>query len=262
MCLLILKPAGIRVPTHEEISRAWTRNKDGGGFSFVDDRGVLSLVKGLFNLEGMLSAMDAHLTVQAEAVIHLRYSTHAGDAVKNCHPHRIGDGTLGLCSHNGVIDIDHRKGESDTRSYIRQVIEPLMRESGGKVTRAMVRVIGRDIGAGNKLVITPQGGRPSVIINEKSGLWQDGLWWSNSSAFPAVPAPKTTWATTSTGGSYAHWHAGWSSRQTPAPDPRPSGPDRLTCSQCGESEPIGEMRWRGSQPLCPDCGMSAWSSSK
>jgi hypothetical protein len=264
MCLLILKPANTRLPTPEEIGRAWARNKDGGGFSFCDARGVLSLVKGIFSLSSMLASMNEHLTPETESVIHLRYSTHAGDRVKNCHPHRIGDGSMGVCSHNGVIDIDNRKGESDTRSYIRQVIEPLMRESGGTVSKAMARVIGRDIGRGNKLVITPQGG-PSVIVNEESGCWRDGIWWSNTSAFAPVATPTPTptrkgWAEyeASASGGYAHWHTGWSARQTPAPDPRPTGPDRLTCSRCGESGPIGEMRWRGSRLLCLDCGLSAW----
>ena len=267
MCLLILKPAGKRLPTPEEITRAWTRNKDGGGFSFREKDGTLTLCKGIFCVESMILSMATHLSIETEAVIHLRYSTHKGDMVKNCHPHRIGDGALGVCSHNGVIDIDHRKGESDTRAYVRQIIEPLMRESGGKISKAMAKVIGRDIGAGNKLVITPTEGA-SVIINEDSGTWQDGLWWSNGSAFPSAPA-RRTWAeytdataTSSGGGSYAGWHSGWSARQTPAPAPRPTGPERLTCSQCGESEPIGEMRWRGSQPWCTDCGLVAWQSKK
>jgi hypothetical protein len=265
MCLLILSPAGKRLPTAEEITRAWARNKDGGGFSFRDPDGTLTLCKGIFTLDSMLASMAEHLTVETEAVIHLRFSTHKGDRTKNCHPHRISDGHLGVCSHNGVINITHRKGESDTRSYIRQIITPLMKDAGGKLTPAMAAVIGRDIGAGNKLIVTPPIGE-SVIINEKSGTWWDGLWWSNGAAFPPAPTLRDWHTYTAPAatprGSYAGWHADWAARQAATPDPRPSvGPSNLTCSQCGEAEPISEMRWRGSQPLCHDCGLTSWGKA-
>ena len=261
MCLLILSPAGKRLPTAEEITRAWARNKDGGGFSFREKDGTLTLCKGIFTLDSMLASMNEHLTPEMEAVIHLRFSTHKGDMTKNCHPHRIDDGHLGVCSHNGVIDISHRKGESDSRSYIRQIIAPLMRDAGGKITPTMARVIGRDVGAGNKLIITPPTG-DSVIINESSGVWVDGLWWSNGAAFPpAAITPRRTWAKDDRpDGTFAGWQRTWAARQEAAPAPAPaiSGPTHLSCSQCGESAPLGEMRWRGSQPLCLDCGLTAW----
>ena len=248
MCLLILKPAGKRLPTPEEIAQAWTRNKDGGGFSFREGDGSLTLCKGIFCVDSMIASMATHLTPAMEAVIHLRYSTHKGDKVKNCHPHRIGDGTLGVCSHNGVIDIAHRKGESDTRAYVRQIIEPLMRDNGGLLSPAMARVIGRDIGRGNKLVITPASGE-SIIINEDSGHWHEGLWWSNTSAFP-TPAvvPRTM--------GFADWQA---------PKPRTweaysSASDYThSCKECGENTPSTEVRWRGGAPFCLDCSLKQWS---
>lgn len=241
MCLLILKPAGIRLPTSEEIKRAWTRNRDGGGFSFRDADGILSICKGIFCVDSMVLSMEKFLCVEREAVIHLRFSTHKGDRTKNCHPHRIGDGTLGVCSHNGVIDIDHRSGESDTRSYVRQVIHPLMTELGGRITPALALVLGRDIGLGNKLVITPHEG-VSVIINEEAGIWQDGLWWSNRSAFPATPVSLP--ARDASSSMWNHF-----TTPTEAEGER----DKMRCSECEQLKHYTSIRWRGGRGLCVDC---------
>lgn len=249
MCLLILKPAGKRLPTVEEINRAWARNRDGGGFSFREKDGTLTLCKGIFCVDSMTASMAQHLTPEMECVIHLRFSTHKGDKVKNCHPHRIDGGNLGLCSHNGVIDISHRKGESDTRAYIRQIIEPLMRDAGGKLTPTMARVIGRDIGRNNKLVITPTTGA-SVIVNEDSGQWFDGLWWSNGSAFAPTPiVPLQTFAEWQTAG--PHRASGWRNYV--------EGPPSHACASCGELMPSNEVRWRGAKPLCLDCSLKQWA---
>lgn len=248
MCLLILKPAGVRLPTSEEITRAWTRNRDGGGFSFREADGTLTLCKGIFSLESMLASMSEHLTPEMEVVIHLRFSTHKGDRVKNCHPHRIDGGNLGVCSHNGVIDINHRKGESDTRAYIRQIIEPLMRDGGGKLTPAMLMVIGRDIGRGNKLIITPPTG-PSVIINESSGQWTDGLWWSNSAAFPLAPVVPQT---------FSEWQTAGPSRTSAWRNYVAVAPTHA-CASCGDVQASSEVRWRGGRAMCLECSLKAWS---
>lgn len=246
MCLLILKPAGIRLPSAEEVRRAWTRNRDGGGFSFREPDGTLTLCKGIFCVDSMIASMNEHLTPAMEVVIHLRYSTHSGDKIKNCHPHRIGDGHLGVCSHNGVIDVPHRKGESDTRAYIRQIIEPLMREANGKISKTMARVIGRDIGTNNKLVITPAEG-PSVIVNEESGVWQDGLWWSNSSAFPPAPAPDPARTM-----GYSHW--------SNAPAQTSWNQDHIyECKECSELMASTDTRWRGGKALCVECALKEWA---
>jgi hypothetical protein len=244
MCLLVLKPAGIRLPTSEEIHRAWTRNKDGGGFSFRDKDGTLSMCKGIFCVQSMVLSMEKFLCVEREAVIHLRYSTHKGDKTKNCHPHRIGDGGMGVCSHNGIIDIDHRSGESDTRSYVRQIITPLMTDLGGRITPALALVLGRDIGRGNKLVITPQEG-VSVIVNEDEGVWQDGLWWSNRSAFASAPVslpPPPRDSVSSIWNTY-----------TPPSEADGGERDKMRCSECEQLRHYTSIRWRGGRGLCVDC---------
>jgi predicted glutamine amidotransferase len=110
MCVIIV--AQKRLPNEEELRRAWSRNDDGAGVSWVSRRGKVVWVKGLMRLEDVLAIRNE---VRLPCVWHFRSATHGGVSQALTHPFLISPkapfsnplkGTLkdgeSLLFHNGV----------------------------------------------------------------------------------------------------------------------------------------------------------------
>jgi predicted glutamine amidotransferase len=83
MCVIIV--AQKRLPTEDEIRRAWLRNDDGAGVAWVR-RGKVVWVKGLMRLEDVLAIRDE---VKTPSVWHFRSATHGGVNRELTHPFLI-----------------------------------------------------------------------------------------------------------------------------------------------------------------------------
>lgn len=149
-----------------------------------------------------------------DVVIHFRYATHGKGEhmLANTHPFYLPgwDEKLGYC-HNGVIDIMTPKDDSvsDTRMFGEHVLANLagdFREDAVLWNTLEKRVLG----GGNKVVMMDHEGRVD-IMNERSGMWVDGVWYSNDSFRPTYHRySKGSQGSTGTG-------EGWRNRYGSAP---------------------------------------------
>ena len=173
MCLLICKPAGLTLD-RKEISLAIQSNPHGVGMSYPDN-GKVVIKKGLWNIERTdeeLSAVE-HLPL----MLHFRFATHGSVGTENAHPFELANGWA--VAHNGIINIKCENDESDTRSFIRQVINPWVLEDENAMTAPeAVEKIESMIGWSKIGFMDKAGG--FHIINEKDGHWINGVWFSNN----------------------------------------------------------------------------------
>ncbi len=191
MCIIAIKPAGIKPPAEKIIENMWYNNDDGAGICYplrghvVIDKGHMKLKK----FKSMLEDLDKKIDTTATPILyHFRIGTSGGNTAANTHPFPISDKlpllqkTRGayplVMAHNGIIDIKPRKKDiSDTMEYIMAQIAPLkqLRKDFYKTD------------AGKKLLYNATGGK--LAFMDGSGyietigdfIKDNGMMYSNSS---------------------------------------------------------------------------------
>ena len=95
MCVIIVCPKGIALPSVDELKAAYMRNPDGCGFVSESDH-YKSLHFSTFIRRLMKRDINENV------IIHFRFATHGSVCVKNCHPfYKAGY----WFAHNGVLPI-------------------------------------------------------------------------------------------------------------------------------------------------------------
>ena len=139
MCIIAIKPAGIKLPDQKKLTTMWANNSDGAGFMYPHDGQVL-IQKGYMTLEDLLAALkdiSKQLNITATPIVlHFRIGTSGGNTAENTHPFPVTSHVAALqktrghvplaVAHNGIIDIRPRKKEiSDTMEYTASILAPL-----------------------------------------------------------------------------------------------------------------------------------------
>lgn len=142
MCIIAIKPVGVKLPDETILRNMWDNNPDGAGFMYADKTGHVQIRKGFMkwksfkrNIDSLADQMDLTNT---PLIMHFRITTHGGTCPGNTHPFPVTDDvkTLGKTSvvtglgvaHNGIISsVTPRKGLSDTGEYIVTQLAPLKR---------------------------------------------------------------------------------------------------------------------------------------
>lgn len=180
MCELTFHPAGI-MPDHDYLRTAAEWNDDGHGFAIV--AGNRLIVRKSMNFEELLSTFTKlrrkHL--DGPAIFHSRLGTAGVQDTSNCHPFRVLGDRRTVVAHNGIFPgiVQPAKGDrrSDTRIFAEDLIPGL--DLGDADVRGR---LGEWMGVHNKVVIltvNPRYPRNSYIVNESSGEWIGGAWYSN-----------------------------------------------------------------------------------
>lgn len=179
MCILLIKPKGIDLPNDEILHQCWVSNSNGGGFAFVDKQQV-SIKKYMDETAMMeeLNAMREQLK-NTTALLHFRIATHGSAKIDNTHPFQINP----VCAmgHNGVIQAtipDKDDGDiSDTRKFAEQILKtmPVGWEKNKGLTTMLLNFVRY-----NKVGFI-FGDDTYIILNEKDGYWDEGIWYSNKS---------------------------------------------------------------------------------
>lgn len=122
MCIIITKPAGVRVPPMAIIARCAALNPHGFGFA-TKDRIYKTLSFEDFKREIKTIRKDE------TAILHFRYATHGSIKASNCHPFR--DDKTGVSfAHNGILDITPIGDMTDSETAFRTRIVPAIKEYG------------------------------------------------------------------------------------------------------------------------------------
>lgn len=139
MCIIAIKPAGIKMPATKTIENCWYNNPDGAGFMYAKE-GCVYIEKGFMKLKSFKAALkkvEKKVDVlNTPIILHFRITTHGGTSPENCHPFPVTEKLPLLqmtkskaplaVAHNGIIDIKlSRKDISDTMEYIINQLAPL-----------------------------------------------------------------------------------------------------------------------------------------
>lgn len=176
MCIAIFKPAGVDIPI-AHLSQGWICNPDGGGYGFnVDGKAVIR--KGYMKLKDFLASYNADVAAHPESnfLVHFRIRSMGAKGQENTHPYQIEKGIL---IHNGTLTGTGARGSdgpSDTQLFADRFSKnldfDLIQNNKEKWNQAL--------SSSNKIAILYDDGRYQ-ILNEGSGVWQDGVWYSNRS---------------------------------------------------------------------------------
>lgn len=180
MCLAIVKPAG-RVLSKDILTQGWISNPDGGGFAWHEN-GKICHVKGLMLLKTFIKeyeeAQAAHKN--SNFLVHFRIRSMGDRTSNNTHPHILKSGAALI--HNGTIDgteAQYDKGKSDTVFFAEKYGDKLTYDNVIKYKTGLEGAIG----SWNKLAFLYPDGK-YLILNEKQGIWDNDIWYSNHSFKP------------------------------------------------------------------------------
>lgn len=185
MCIAILQTAGHTVPD-DGLWRGWTSNSHGAGYAYIDENDNLQVVKGftIYNdFHKSLREKEKKYSDTSPFLIHMRYRTAGHVNKENTHPFffRPKSGPDGAFVHNGTMftPAGQWKGaKNDMKSDSRVLRDSLGNAFELDVLKKAKEMIEKGIGY-NKLAFL-YANKEYVIINEKSGFWRDGIWFSNN----------------------------------------------------------------------------------
>lgn len=113
MCVIIVCPKGVDIPSKKILEQARAINRHGSGF--VSESGYFRTMD--FNeFYRRLKNVDKSENV----IIHLRYATHGSIKVENCHPF-YNEGVY--FAHNGMLDIEPIGDMTDSETAFRTCVK-------------------------------------------------------------------------------------------------------------------------------------------
>ncbi len=123
MCVIIYKPAGVKLPNSDILDTAYQRNPHGCGLVSPN-----IFYKGL-----SYNSFKKHLKVCSESesiLIHFRFATHGSVKRSNCHPFYDAE-TDTFFMHNGVLNgIRPNKDRTDSECAFRWFLQPIVKKYG------------------------------------------------------------------------------------------------------------------------------------
>lgn len=178
MCIAIYHPHDAPLLSKEVLKRCAENNDDGMGIMWASPNGTIQMYKTLEDFESFYAVVASVQLLKYPFVLHFRLTTHGGTNIENTHPFFIPNtaGEWAMC-HNGVISaMPTAAGKSDTRFFADALGEL---KPGWLENPAAVAMVEDTLGKGNKVVMMNNKG-DVVILNENAGVWDDGVWYSNT----------------------------------------------------------------------------------
>lgn len=182
MCVIVHQPAGAHLEK-DRAERLWKKNPHGGGFAFIDDNNELKGWKTMdFKTFWKSFETSRSQFPNRDFLLHMRIATHGAVNLDNVHPFQVDEHTL--MAHNGIIHgapEDPTGKKSDTRMFIDEVLPRLPDQ--WLDDPYIVEMVEGWIGWSKLMFLTtdPLLEKTVYILNEKSGVEADGMWFSNSS---------------------------------------------------------------------------------
>src|SRR5688572_17541708 len=217
MCLLTFFPEGIH-PDVEALARGARFNADGHGFAIVvpaeGGRKARIIVRKSMKATSLIKefALMRQRYPKGPALFHSRITTDGETNLFNCHPFMHSGDKRTVIGHNGILPASVRPDKDDVRSDTRIFAE----EVAGVFRLHTVlgrRLAGEWMGDGNKIVILtvdPVYNSHAFIVNASSGMWDKGIWYSNTSyqgwrASSSGAWGDTYWYGTTKGKGWSEW---------------------------------------------------------
>jgi len=132
MCIIVVKGAGVPMPSKRVLSVCWQSNPDGAGYMYNGADGRVQIRKGYMSFKSLWRAVR-ELPVENAVVLHFRIGTSGGKEPGLTHPFpvcgnydrmRLVSGDAGAAvAHNGIFG-SGAPHVSDTMKFIRDYLSP------------------------------------------------------------------------------------------------------------------------------------------
>lgn len=223
MCIIAYKPKKATI-TKRMLRNCWDNNPDGGGYMFSHN-GKLIIKKGFFAFRRFYqSYRKDERRYDGNFVLHFRIATHGKISKTNTHPFYVNK-NLGF-AHNGIlhcVDVPKDSIKSDTMIFIKQVLQ---KYPDGFLNEQCYHISLEGIAKAESSKFIFLDDRDIVqIINEKAGVWHNGIWFSND-GYKDILSQQQDWESYT---NKVYGVEGWAE-----------------CYYCGNSVPEDEIR----QDLC------------
>ena len=152
MCIIVVKPENVRVPSRKTLFRCWERNDHGAGFMYPGNDGQVHIAKGFLEFDPLWESIK-NFPKHLPLVIHFRLASHGEISIGNCHPFpldrdwgKLGDArqkcNVAIC-HNGIIPHLGENGKCDTR-VLAQALAPYGENVVGDELQTILTVLAKN----------------------------------------------------------------------------------------------------------------------
>ena len=173
MCVIAVKPAGVKWPPVKYLRNCYWSNPDGAGLAWVDAKG-LHIKKGYFTWASLQQEFAA--LRDYPVILHCRIATHGSVSTQNCHPFLLSNGVA--MAHNGIIDVEPMdKDMTDSETFGKRFIEKFTLEELGQPH--IKELLELSIGYSKIALLSKDG--TITILNEHLGDTFKGVLFSNES---------------------------------------------------------------------------------
>ena len=177
MCVIMIKPVGVKFPSYDAIKNCADSNPDGFSWT-VSEQGRIrtfkTMDKSVFLREYVSLVMST--PESASMVLHARIATHGSKCEDNCHGF-MNEGATMSFFHNGMLSVTPRGDMTDSETFFRDIFLPMYNMYGwGAADMAVKAVIGS-----SKFAFIDNTGQ---IIRYGHFTDVDGVFYSNSSYLP------------------------------------------------------------------------------
>lgn len=134
MCVLIIKPQGVKMPSQKILTACTQANPHGFGIATPN-----SIFKTLNSKEFLNECKN--ISKEVPAILHCRLATHGSIKVSNCHPF-IKDNWI--FAHNGILNTVYcLPDKTDSESAFLQIFLPLIKANGieNENTKAVINAV-------------------------------------------------------------------------------------------------------------------------
>lgn len=175
MCIIIVKPAGVKMPDNEIINAAYRANPHGCGLVSPS-----VFYKGL-SFDSFKRALKK-VPESEPCIIHFRLATHGSIKRSNCHPFNRGDVWF---AHNGILNITPQGDMTDSETAFQNIIYPAILKHGYS-SKGMTQAVNRVIGYSKFAFLCGD----DVKLYGDYTLSDDGCYYSNMRFMPYIGYPR------------------------------------------------------------------------
>lgn len=180
MCVICVQPAG-KYLDKDTAKAMWKTNSDGGGFAYINSDGMIVMEK-YMSFKKFWGAFEHHRSDNRDKdfLVHMRIATHGEVNLDNVHPFVVNEHTV--MAHNGIlhgVDDDPTNKLSDTRMFIKDVLPEL--PPNWLDSKYLADMVQEWIGWSKLAFLTndPNLSANIYVLNQSSGDWEKGMWFSN-----------------------------------------------------------------------------------
>lgn len=131
MCVIVMKPIGVNLPSEKVLRECWDANPDGAGFAVSSQGNAPQYFKGFMTFESLMATVTWYDVTSNAILIHFRIATHGGINQGHTHPfplvndfeemRKLEGSHECVVAHNGVFHIATPDSHSDTMQAISEM---------------------------------------------------------------------------------------------------------------------------------------------